>query len=120
MYNLGLAMHLGGLKHGDSQKLLEAMRVYFMAYSSLQELKRLLTDEDNAFGLVLLALINNMAHVQAHFRRLTEASQWIDEMRIQLSVYLKPPTNFMVDQDCGTFFLNVCFFERNRWPAPAA
>jgi len=120
MFNMGLAMHLEGLKHEDGQRLLEAMHVYFMAYSSLQEFQRLLPDEDNAFGLTLLALINNMAHIHAHFRRLTEACQWIDEMRIQLSVYQKPPSKMMVNGDCGTFFMNVCVFETNSWPAPAA
>jgi len=121
MYNLGLAMHLGGLTHGDSQRLLEAMRVYFMAYSSLQEFKRLQIDEDNAFGLTLLAIMNNMAHIHVHFRQLTEASQLIDAIRIHLSVYLKPPTKITVDNgDYGTFFLNACFFETNSWPAPAA
>jgi len=120
MYNLGLAMHLEGLKHGDSQKLLEAMHVYFMAYSSLLEFKRLLTDEDNAFDLALFALINNMAHIHAHFHRLTEAGQWVNELKILLSVALKPSTNIMIDEDLWTFLMNACLFQKDTLLAPAA
>jgi len=32
MYNTGLAMHLAGLQQGNSQRLLEALQVYFVAY----------------------------------------------------------------------------------------
>jgi len=121
MYNLGLAMHLRGLQHGDSQKLLDAMHVYFMAYSSLQEFKHLLTDQDDAFGLTLLALINNMAHIHAQLRQFTEASQWMKELKFLLSVYRKPPQTIIMDNaDCETFFANACFFYKISWPAPAA
>jgi len=131
MYNMGLALHLQGIQQGRSQKLTEAMQVYYMAYSSLRDMRHSNVHDEyrDLYNLALLASINNIAHICAHFRNLAEASRWSQALSTVLSESLAGgacqsssttiSTNTL-DEEYVTFFKNVCFFEKSFLSAPAA
>jgi len=123
MYNTGLAMHHAGLQQGNSQRLLEALKVYFVANWILHDLKQSLRDDVGAFNLALLALINNIAHIHAHFCRMEITSQWTDRLSNLLLQTIKPRQShkyFMLNGEYRTFFPNVSFFGKNGFASPMA
>lgn len=121
-YNVGLAHHLCGLQTGESKVVERGLDFYSMVYSSLTKRKDYLEAYPTSINLCLLALVNNIAHIHAHFRRFKATAICNDEITFRLSVLLSPFSHISVfDEDYKIFFLNVSLYtSSDTLSAPAA
>ena len=79
LYNTGLALHVKGMENGGQpQSLHLAMKFYRMALEVLEA-------PVGGSLLLLLALFNNMGHIQCHFYNVEEALQCVDWLKALIS-----------------------------------
>jgi hypothetical protein len=126
-YNIGLAHHLEALETCNSNRLLNAMYFYGLAYETLA-IHQLLLNEKNSqqspgrgsSNLAFLALANNTAHIHAFCRNVTATKLCSEEIvhRLLLAAGTSPVAFHEIYSE---FVLNVAFFWTvDNLPAPAA
>jgi hypothetical protein len=123
LYNLGLAYHLSALKTGVDVEFESAQDFYAMSYRimSCSEVAPLLQRSlphqlRNDLSRLLMALFNNMAHINAHFSRLTEMNGYL--VLLETFMNLNEPT--CLDDEYLFFYFNCSITRSAPRPAPAA
>ncbi len=124
MYNIGLALHIEGLESCRSELLPNALHFYAMAHHTFTELCRGYVHVADSLNLALLAIVNNIAHINAHQRNINDALIFCNELSLRFSCMLSAIERGAPELPCEdyeVFVSNVCFgTEMNRYPAPAA
>lgn len=124
MYNIGLALHIQGLETCRSDLLPNALHFYAMAHHTFTELCRDHVNLADSLNLALLAIVNNIAHINAHLRNFSDALIFCNELSLRFSCMLGAIDRGAPDLCCDdyeVFVSNVCFgTEIGRYPAPAA
>jgi len=124
MYNIGLALHIQGLDTCRSDLLPNALHFYAMSHQTFTELCREHAYVADSLSLALLAIVNNIAHINAHLRNFSDALIFCNELSLRFSCMLNAIDRGAPDLSCDdyeVFVSNVCFgTEISRYPAPAA
>jgi hypothetical protein len=126
-YNIGLAHHLEALETCNSNRLLNAMNFYGLAYDTLVIRELLLNEKSSQqstghgrWNLAFLALANNTAHIHAFCRNVSASKVCNEEIvhRLVLAADTNPVAFHELHSD---FVLNLVFFLTvDNLPAPAA
>jgi hypothetical protein len=113
LFNMALLHHFRGLEEGKTEFLHSANRFYHFALSILQKPKTLKPNY-----LLLMALFNNMAHVDSHLFRMKEMKVSLKRMRTILTAYDDDVP--LEDADYAIFFINAVFGEEKEFTVAAA
>lgn len=134
-YNMGLAYHLLSLQRSAHREatLSRSHKFYSVAYTSIANAEAWMigsgsTNSDEAarchglriFGLLTMAVINNLGCIQTAFCNHPEACQCSEELATRLSMVTVAQSDFH-SPDFHTFYVNACFFRPELFcSAPAA
>lgn len=124
MYNIGLALHIQALETCRSDMLPNALHFYAMAHHTFTELSREHVNLAETLNLALLAIVNNIAHINVYLRDFGDALIFCNELSMRFS-YMISATERGVPEllcdDYDVFVANVCFCaDMGQYPAPAA
>jgi hypothetical protein len=113
LYNLALVHHNIGVHLGISALLSHALQLYGRALDSLERGDR----EDGDSHKLLLAILNNMGNIHAHFFHFENTRQCLNKLQLVLA-----SSNSVMnsDEDYIFFFLNALFQGKELCFAPAA
>ena len=107
LYNCALASHVSGVLRGNSQNLMNAMRLYKYSFRILQEV----TEDEDSAELLLLALYNNMGHASFQLFHLDEAEHYVKCLREEMGLSDSNPLGAALptieDDDYDFFCFNV-------------
>jgi len=82
LYNLALVSHLRGVQTRSQARYAAALRLYQMAYEIIQS-----HDDQSIFeDILILALVNNLGHVQRRLGQSEEARRQTDYLRIAIGM----------------------------------
>jgi len=112
LYNLALVHHNIGIHRGVSMALSHALRLYDMSLETIDHSASLLE-----FQKLILALLNNMGSIHAHFHNWEQTQMCLFNLKTVLTA--TSPT-LTLDEDYVFFFLNAMFQCKELCFAPAA
>ena len=119
LYNCGLSRHVQAIRLGDSQDLIRALRMYEAAF-------RIIRDQPDANGstaLLVLALCNNLGHVNFQLFRLDDAKHCVKCLREEMGLSDENPFGselpLLEDEDYNFFSFNLAI-QVELTAAPAA
>lgn len=105
LFNMALLHHARGLEVGKSEFLERASCLYHIAVGIIQQ-----QDVNATTDLILLALLNNMAHVDSYLCRLDDMKDSLEQMREILSTeFIDCDADPINEDDYIIFSLNVMF-----------
>lgn len=89
-YNVGLVHHLEGLAFGNSNLLIRSLEFYSLAYTALRVClsstwNNTIERFTGTHHFALLALVNNLGHIHAYFRSLSDVGICRDELAFRLA-----------------------------------
>lgn len=114
MYNLALMYHNIGIHLGlSSSALPQALRLYEQALTSIEQGGANVLDVHK----LLMAILNNLANIYAHFYCIKETERCLESLRIVLAAASLDRT---VDEDYSFFLVNALFQMKELSFAPAA
>jgi tetratricopeptide (TPR) repeat protein len=118
LYNLALVGHLSGLRTRCEARFRMALRFYGMAYEIIQNHH----DQGIFDDVLIMALVNNLGHVQRRLGHLDEARKQAEFLRSVVGLGPSPPSgsNYcpqVNESDYAFFYLNALEI---RVSAPAA
>lgn len=107
LYNLGVACHDSGIRKCKSMALNDALLMYQNSFTILQKLPKGDTVGGvytRGFKLLLLALLNNMCHINSSFYNWRETRECIDR---EISILKSKHCRAYLDDDFQFFRLNM-------------
>jgi hypothetical protein len=120
LFNMALLHHSRGLKHSNGDSLDRASRLYWFAIGILQ-----MYHAPSANDLLLLALYNNVAHIDSYLFRIEQMKESLEQMRD----LLRPPSGSgsgiggppIEEDDYNLFAVNAMYGRETSFRvAPAA
>ena len=117
LFNMALLHHSRGVSYCKTDSLELASRLYRIALDILQK------DVDRGSSyLLLMAIFNNLAHIDSHLFRIEEMKKSLEEVRtIILSEVIDDDECALDEDDYAIFFMNSMFGnEKELAVAPAA
>lgn len=117
LFNMALLHHSRGVSYCKTDSLELASRLYRIALDILQKEVDL-----GANYLLLMAIYNNMAHIDSHLFRVEEMKKSLEEIRtILMSDVIDSDDASLDEDDYAIFFMNSMFgSEKELAVAPAA
>ena len=117
LFNMALLHHSAGLQCGKSDFLERASRLYQIALNILQK-----QHDPNANYLLLMALFNNIAHIDSHLFRMEDMKDSLEQMRNILTADDIDDEDLPIEEDDYViFFMNAMFGKEKEFTvAPAA
>lgn len=118
LFNMALLHHSRGLLEcGEADYLDRANRLYEIALDILEK-----QEGHNANILLLMAVLNNIAHIDSHLCRLEDMKDSLEQMRhILAGDDIDEEDNSLDEDDYAIFFMNSMFSSEQEFTvAPAA
>ena len=117
LFNMALLHHSRGLEFGKSDFLERASHLYQIALDILQKQK-----SANGNYLIIMALLNNMAHIDSHLFRMEDMTDSLEHMCKILSADDIVNDDLLIDEDDYViFFMNAMIGKEKEFTiAPAA
>jgi hypothetical protein len=114
-YNLGLAHHLLGLQNGKNERKNYAKALRFYEVADTLNSKY---DPDNG-DILILAIVNNAAHVHAHFFDNENTQRCLDRMS-SILVSTSSSDEEKMTEEYSPFYMNMMFYRQMSVASPAA
>jgi hypothetical protein len=107
IYNMGLAFHHFALRIGKSKLFEESLRLYNMSYQLIQH--QICSVQLGGYSNVLvMAITNNMAHINEHFCRYDQVVALINNLEVRLSMTQSNSALLPRDSNFYAFFYVIC------------
>lgn len=116
LFNLALMNHTIGVESGHSDYLQRARRMYSLTLTIVED------DNDVVSNCLLhLALLNNMAHIDAYLCRTNDMMDALEKIRMVLEVIDdQGMLNLIKDEDYMIFSMNAMFGNDNEFSVASA
>jgi len=118
LFNIAFVHHRIGVKEGSSKAFAKAHEIYSMSLFLLEE-TALMGMYSSQFNLLLLALFNQLGHIESHFFNTVQTVRYREQM---LAIFIVTDCTRLLSKEDYIFFYMSLLFSINRWPAlaPAA